>query len=349
MIRHLLLDWSGTLCDDQSLTLVATNDVLRHFGARAVDEATYREQFVLPIEGFYQRHIGPVPREEIDALFFERYAEHAARCGLFPQVRALLEVLHWRRIDVTIVSTMAQEILEPLVTRLQIAPLLRAVHGGAADKVPVLKSLISEQGWDPDTCLYVGDMPHDIAAARAAGTLAGAALYGYSPPEKLHACAPDRSYRSVGDLLADLERELVLAGERRVIATVGGIVLNDADELLLVRTRKWSDLYGLPGGKIQYGETMQAAYYRELREETGLQLDNATWLTTQDCIEHPQFREPRHFLLINYLSRVPGRPALRANYESYEIGWYPAQEAMSMALNDPTRQALQLAREQGHV
>ena len=349
MIRHLLLDWSGTLCDDQTLTLAATNDVLRHYGAGPVDEATYREQFRLPIEGFYQRHIGPVPREQIDTLFFERYAQRAGQSGLFPEVRTLLEVMRWRAVDVTIVSTMAQRILESLVTRLQIAPLLHAVYGGAADKVPVLRRLITAQGWDPDTCLYVGDMPHDIEAARAAGAQAGAALYGYCPPDKLRAAQPDRCYQSVGELLGDLEQELVLAVQRRVVPTVGGMVINEAGEVLLVRTRKWSDLYGLPGGKIQYGETMENAYYRELREETGLHLDNATWLTTQDCIEHPQFREPRHFLLINYLSRVAGRPALQANYESREIGWYPLQQIDSMALNEPTRALLRLARERGHV
>ncbi len=348
-MHHLLLDWSGTLCDDQALTLAVTNDVLCHFGADPVDGVTYRNQFTIPIEGFYQRHIGPVPREQIDAVFFDRYAARAAESALFPNVRLLLEVVAWRGLDATIVSTMAQGILDSLVEAQGISHLLRAVHGDAADKVPVLQRVITAAGWDPDTCLYIGDTIHDIEAARAAGAVAGAALYGYSPPEKLRAAGPDRCYDDVSAILRDLEREQVLAAESRVIATVGGIVVNGADEILLVRTRKWSDLYGLPGGKIQYGETMEEAYFRELREETGLDIDNAEWLMTQDCIEHPQFRERRHFLLINYVSRIAQRPALQANYESYEIGWYPVGGVLDMALNDPTREALTRALEAGLV
>ena len=103
------------------------------------------------------------------------------------------------------------------------------------------------------------------------------------------------------------------------------------------------------GGKIDYGETLLDAYRRELREETGLAVEHADWLCIQDCIESPEFLEPRHFLLINYVSRVPGRPEPRKNYESVEIGWFSPAAAAAMDLNQPTRAAIDLATRRGYL
>ncbi len=150
--------------------------------------------------------------------------------------------------------------------------------------------------------------------------------------------------RGIIDLI---DREHLLARERRVIATVGGLLIAESGELLLIRTAKWSDRWGLPGGKIDYGETMLDAYRREMREETGIEVEHADWLCIQDCIESPEFTEPRHFLLINYVSRLPGRPAPRKNYESVQIGWFSPAQVATMDLNQPTRAAIALARAQG--
>lgn len=52
-----------------------------------------------------------------------------------------------------------------------------------------------------------------------------------------------------------------------MIIAGGGLVLNDAGELLLIfRRGKWD----LPKGKLDEGETIEACALREVREETGL-------------------------------------------------------------------------------
>ena len=53
-----------------------------------------------------------------------------------------------------------------------------------------------------------------------------------------------------------------------VITAAGGLVLNDANELLMIfRRGKWD----LPKGKLDAGETIEACALREVKEETGLQ------------------------------------------------------------------------------
>ncbi len=349
MIRHLILDWAGTLADDRALTLAATNDTLAHFGAPPVDEDTYRHEFTLPVERFYRRFIGDLPRETIDAVFFRHFAQRMAQSELFADVPALLHICRLRGVALSICSSVPTDILDGLLTRLGLREFFRHIGGGAADKIPVLQQIVANAPFRPDETLYVGDTPHDIDAAHAAQVIAGAALYGYATEDRLRAAAPDHAFASVRGVIDLIDREHLLARERRVIATVGGLLIAHTGELLLIRTAKWSGRWGLPGGKIDYGETLLDAYRREMREETGIAVEHADWLCIQDCIQSPEFTEPRHFLLINYVSCLAGRPEPRKNYESLEIGWFSPAEVATMDLNQPTQAALALAAQHGYV
>jgi phosphoglycolate phosphatase len=312
-----------------------------------VDESTYRREFTLPVERFYRRFIGDRPRDEIDAVFFRHFAARMAQSELFADVPALLHICRLRGVALSICSSVPTDILDGLLTRLGLRAFFRHIGGGAADKIPVLQQIVAEAPFRPDETLYVGDTPHDIDAAHAAQVIAGAALYGYATEDRLRAARPDHAFASVRQIIDLIDREHLIASERRVIATVGGLLVAGSGELLLIRTAKWSGRWGLPGGKIDYGETMLDAYRREMREETGIDVERADWLCIQDCIESPEFTPPRHFLLINYVSHLPGRPEPRKNYESLQIGWFSPAEAAAMDLNQPTRAAIALATGQG--
>lgn len=129
---------------------------------------------------------------------------------------------------------------------------------------------------------------------------------------------------------------------KRPLTTVGGLLRDAAGNVLLVRTHKWSNLWGIPGGKVEYGETLEAAFVRETREETGLEARNTRLVMVQEAVEHPEFHEPRHFVLINYVADTPGeRPAVTLNDEAEEWRWLSLAEAGSLPLNGPTRALLE--------
>jgi ADP-ribose pyrophosphatase YjhB (NUDIX family) len=59
----------------------------------------------------------------------------------------------------------------------------------------------------------------------------------------------------------------------KFVVGVTGVVTNEAGEILLLRHRFWrQDTWGLPSGLVERHETMEAAFAREVREETGLSL-----------------------------------------------------------------------------
>jgi len=55
---------------------------------------------------------------------------------------------------------------------------------------------------------------------------------------------------------------------------VGAFIQDPQQRLLLVRRRRMPEAehWGLPGGKVDFGETLQAAVTREIAEELGVEI-----------------------------------------------------------------------------
>lgn len=337
MIRSLVLDWAGTLADDQALTLEATNATLTSLGGEPVDMGTYRNDFVVPVMGFYGPRLPGRTLEEIDAVFFAEYRARLDRVPLFPGAAELLYLARVRNVPVTILTTLRAADVETILRAHDLRFLVGDIHGEASDKREVLPRIIVASGVSADETLYVGDTVHDVETALHARVRAGAAAYGYTPEASLRAAGADHVFEAPEQIGQKLDREYLLDELGVVIATVGGLILDAEGRILLVKTRKWSGTWGIPGGKIDYGETMEAAYVREIAEETGLAIRDTQFVMIQDCIESPEFERPRHFLLANFISRTDEPERLRLNYEIDDSAWVHPDELDRYRLNEPTR------------
>jgi ADP-ribose pyrophosphatase YjhB (NUDIX family) len=108
-------------------------------------------------------------------------------------------------------------------------------------------------------------------------------------------------------------------------------------EVLMVRTHKWSDLWGIPGGKIKWGEPSADALRREIKEETDLEIADIEFVLVQDCIHSREFYRDAHFILMNYTCHCVGKPEVKLNEEAREFRWVTVEAALGMAINEPTR------------
>jgi len=104
----------------------------------------------------------------------------------------------------------------------------------------------------------------------------------------------------------------------------------------MIRTHKWSDLWGIPGGKIKWGEIAEDALRREVREETALEITNIQFALVQDCIRSKEFYREAHFVLLNYTCDTPGGQVI-LNDEAEEYKWLSPHAALNLELNTPTR------------
>jgi len=106
----------------------------------------------------------------------------------------------------------------------------------------------------------------------------------------------------------------------------------------MIRTHKWSNKWGIPGGKIKWGETSEAALRREILEETALKVSGIKFVLVQDCIHSKEFYRDAHFVLLNYTCHCIGmNPRVVLNEEGREFRWVALAAALKMKLNKPTK------------
>lgn len=113
--------------------------------------------------------------------------------------------------------------------------------------------------------------------------------------------------------------------------SVAALVTNDLGQILLVKSpwRGWE----YPGGLIEPGETFQEALHREVREESGVEIEITGFVGICKNIE-------RDIVNIDFTARYLSGE-LRTSEESTEVIWASPEEAMSLITFPLTRKRLE--------
>jgi len=82
------------------------------------------------------------------------------------------------------------------------------------------------------------------------------------------------------------------------------VVVNKENKILLVRHKKGNQRYWvLPGGRLEYGETFEECAIRELKEETGLDVEVERFLFLSEALAPDR---SRHIVNIFIKAKVVG-------------------------------------------
>jgi phosphoglycolate phosphatase-like HAD superfamily hydrolase/ADP-ribose pyrophosphatase YjhB (NUDIX family) len=346
VIRNIIFDWSGTLVDDLPAVLKASNYVLTQAGRDAMSLDQFRAEFSLPFTRFYDRHTPDVPMVQLEKWFHHEFSQSQASVVELPHARKFLEFCRAKNIKTFLLSTVHSDYFAIQCGITGFGAFLDKPYTDVWDKREKIHQILSENHLKPEETLFVGDMEHDIETARHGGVHSCAVLTGYNTLDQLRAAQPDLIVEHLSELREHLEKNdfefKPLTGDtdgaEPPIATVGGLIFNDRNEVLMILTHKWSGKWGIPGGKIKRGETALAALRRELKEETNLSVRDVELVLVQDCISSKEFYRDAHFVLLNYICRAVGKKLnVVLNEEGREFQWLPLAAAKKLKLNRPTR------------
>ncbi len=207
----VLFDLDGTLVDTVPFILAAARHAFEGYEACPTDA-----EWIAGIGTPLRTQIASFVRRPADVEpLFERYREywlahHDSETHCFPGALEIVAELGRRGHPIGIVTAKLEHGAQRTLTHTGLIAHVQAVV--AADSCanskphpePVLLAL-SRLGSAARDAILIGDSPHDVAAAKSAGALAVAALWGACDREVLAAAGPDYFLRDVRDVPALVE------------------------------------------------------------------------------------------------------------------------------------------------
>lgn len=114
------------------------------------------------------------------------------------------------------------------------------------------------------------------------------------------------------------------------LVSVAGLVTNEEGKILLVKSpwRGWE----YPGGLIEPGETFQQALHREIREESGVEVEITGFVGICKNVE-------KDIVNIDFTCRYVGG-TLTTSEESTEVIWATPEQAMELITFPLTKKRL---------
>ena len=123
----------------------------------------------------------------------------------------------------------------------------------------------------------------------------------------------------------------------RPILGVGALIFR-GDHILLVERGKepLKGYWSLPGGAVETGERLEAAMRREIREETGLEVEVLCLLEIFERIMLDEAGQPEyHYVLMDYLCRPAGGTLCAAD-DANKVAWFAPGEVEGLLITEGT-------------
>lgn len=200
MIRNVLLDWSGTLADDLSAVVRATNLIFREYGRAELTLEEFRRHFRLPFSGFYAEFLPEATAEGLEALYERFFHGLQGEIPLLPGAWDFLEHCQATGRRLFLLSTIKATHFQTQGGRLGVIPFFEHCYVEVMDKREKIREILKTHALRPEETMFVGDMVHDIETARHGGILDVAVLTGFDPPDKILSVHPTVVLRDLSAL-----------------------------------------------------------------------------------------------------------------------------------------------------
>ena len=126
----------------------------------------------------------------------------------------------------------------------------------------------------------------------------------------------------------------------------GAVVHGPQGKMLLMqrgpRSKNEAGTWTIPGGAVEYGETMAAAVVREIREELGVEV---RVLRQYGCADHIMPKEGQHWVsTIFECEIVDGEPKIMEPGKCAALGWFGREEIGQLPLGVIMKENLKLIK-----
>ena len=128
----------------------------------------------------------------------------------------------------------------------------------------------------------------------------------------------------------------------RIVPATSAIVLNDVGEILL-QQRSDNNLWALPGGTMNPGESIAQCTIREVKEETGLNVKPeyiiGIYSNPAHIVAYSDGEVRQQFSICFFCTLIAGE--IKTSDESFKVGFFSLQEALQLKMHPSIRLRIQ--------
>lgn len=164
------------------------------------------------------------------------------------------------------------------------------------------------------------------------------------PNEALELITVDGIRRDIFKFIEHKAKSKAVVGKDVIGVGAGALIFNEEGKLLLsLRGKKAKNEVGkweIPGGSIEFGETLEVGLKREIKEELDVEVEVKEML--QIC-DHIISDEHQHWVSPTYICELKsGTPRIMEPEKCEKIGWFTPKEALELPLSIVTKKDIEI-------
>lgn len=191
---HIIWDFNGTIYNDVDACIKSANRLLSAYDLPLITSLQqYRSLFGFPIQDYYARmgfDFEKVPYDVLAPEWMGYYFEHSANSTVYPDIPAVLDALHEKKMEQWILSATEVNMLRGQLEELGIFSRFDGILG--LDNIHARSKKEIGVAWkraNPDIrALMIGDTDHDAEVAEAMGVDCVLVACGHQSRERLEKC-----------------------------------------------------------------------------------------------------------------------------------------------------------------
>lgn len=121
----------------------------------------------------------------------------------------------------------------------------------------------------------------------------------------------------------------------QIVPCVGAVIFDDAQRVLLVKHVPekggfWREKYICPGGRLEFGESLEVGVRREIHEETGLEIEILRWVRPMErMIREADGSIKEHVLYLDVVAKVQ-KGQFKPASDVGEGDWFTKEEVIAI-------------------
>lgn len=199
-MKNILFDFDGTIADSLPVIIPFTNSALTKFNRRPITPQELKTSGVR--KAISSRNI-PKYALFIYLLIGRKNLEsHISQVKMFDGMDSVISQLS-ANYTLGIVTSSSELAVKKLLTKHKLVDQFEVIRGsfGLFGKHKKINKICSDMDLNKKETIYIGDETRDIQAAKKAGVLSGAVVWGFEGEALLKKADPDYVFKSPKDIL----------------------------------------------------------------------------------------------------------------------------------------------------